>query len=170
MLNIKNCIIALWISTSSLTYSEEVAIDLSAYGEPIEIKSKVKVRTDNALTREICAFIDKHDAYNAVLISFDAPNFYLDPKDRDKFGRNFVLIAEASVPQNIVNLYTSIVSIPDMASTVRILYSQDEKRKVGVLLGYLIENKEGDYIKVVYYDRNTPYLEWVKKSFTQDDA
>lgn len=155
----KSLILLLTLVFATLAYAEEGA-------------------SENDLDREIKAFREKHGAYNAVLINnFEGRALNKDGQviGSEALGsvvnpQNVLIIARAMVADPVVELYTSIKRLPDCAHTIRILYTESPGRSVSSLLGYTIENPKGVYTKLVKYDGKTPWLEWITKSFKNDDG
>lgn len=170
------------LSLSSLPLLAEVLeIDLSQFGEPIKLPSKPnnrEKRPDTKLDREIAEFRTKHEARIAVLIN-NADRRALDAKGRVKglegLGdpvdpKQVLVIAEAMVTAPVVELYTSIKRLPECAHTVHIIYTESPDRSKSSLLGYTIIDADETNVKLVKYEGNQPWLDWINKSFEKDDA
>lgn len=163
-----------------VAHGDELEIDLSEYGEPIEIpiNSQTASKPETELDRKISTLRKKHGAYNAVLINNSkgqALNKNGQISESEALGTvvnpgEVLVIARAMVAEPVVKLYTSIKKLPDCAHTVRILYTESPDRAKSSLLGYTIENPKGIYTKLVEYDGKTPWLEWITKSFKNDDG
>jgi hypothetical protein len=173
-------LIALILSALPIS-ADEIEIDLSQFGEPIEVTTNSEAEEatpETELDREIEAFRALHGAYNAVLINNSAGRAL--NKEGKVIGseglgtpvnpHEVLIIARAMVADPVVKLYTSIKKVPDCAQTVRILYTESPDLSESSLLGYTIENPKGVYTKLVKYDGKTPWLEWITESFKKDDG
>ena len=123
---------------------------------------------------------EKRELHNAVLMN----NFegrLIDQKTKTLKGdlaalgtpvnpKDVMIIAEAMVPNDMVELYTSIKRLPDSAEVVRILYTLSADRKKSTLIGYTVERPSGTDVAFVRYDGSAPWLEWITKSFPTIDA
>ncbi len=165
---------------TSLVCADELEFDLGQFGQLIEISAdsaEGEAAPETALDREIEAFRKGHQAYNAVLINNSdgrALNKEGQVDGSEALGtvvypKEVLIIARASVADPVVKLYRSIKKIPDCAHTVRILYTESQDRSESSLLGYTIENPKRVYTKLVKYDGETPWLEWITASFKKDD-
>jgi hypothetical protein len=132
------------------------------------------------LPAEISELMKKGEMHNAVLFN-NAQGRLIDPETKTMKGdlaglgtpvdpHEVMIIAEASVPEEMVNLYTSITRLPDTAEVVRILYTLSGDRKKATLLGYTVERPRGTEVAFVRYDGSSPWLAWITQSFTAVDA
>lgn len=123
---------------------------------------------------------EKLELHNAVLINNFAGRL-IDQKTKTLKGdlaalgtpvnpKDVMIIAEAMVPDDMVELYTSIRRLPDSAEVVRVLYTLSADRKKATLIGYTVERPRGTDVAFVRYDGSTPWLEWITKSFSKIDA
>ena len=169
------------IVTAGAVFADELKVAWSQYGTPIQvsdISSGDASAKNTKLDREVEAFRAKHEARNAVLINNSEGRALKKGgqlAEPDGGGRlvtptPVITISEAMVADPVVKLYTSIARLPECANTIRILYTESEDRSEASLLGYTIEKPDGVYTKLVKYDGKTPWLEWITKSFQNDDA
>ena len=141
-----------------------------------------EAKPESELDRKVEVFRKQHGAYNAVLIN-NSKGRALNKEGQvigsDGLGTilnlqdvpEVLVISRAMVADPIVKLYTSIKKVPDCAHTVRILYTESPPGySKATLLGYTIENPKGVYTKLVKYDGETPWLEWITESFKKDDG
>lgn len=84
--------------------------------------------------------------------------------------KDVMIVAEAFVPDEMVQLYTSIERLPDSAEDVRILYTVSADKKKATLIGFSVERPRGTYVAFFRYDGTTPWLEWITKSFSTIDT
>jgi len=172
-------VIALFL-ISTLICAEDLEIDLSQFGTPIELPANPtdeKTRPETALNREIEAFFAKHEAYGVRLINNSAGRA-LNEDGRligaEAMGRvvnptNVIIIARASVARPVVEFYTSINKLPDCSESVCIWYTESPDHSESSLLGYTIENPRGVYTKFVEFGGKNPWLDWITASFEKDD-
>lgn len=132
------------------------------------------------LPADISKLMEKGEIHNAVLLN----NFegrLMDQNTKTLKGdlaalgtpvnpTDVMIISDASVPDEMVDLYTSIQRLPDAAEVVRILYTVSADRKRATLLGYIVERPRGTTAAFVRYDGSTPWLEWITGSFPAVNA
>ena len=132
------------------------------------------------LPADVTKLIEKGELHNAVLWN-NSEGRLIDPKTKTLKGdlaalgtprnpRDVMLIAEPTVPDDMVALYTSIRRLPDSAEVVRILYTVSPDRKKATLVGYTVERPRGTDVAFVRYEGATPWLEWITTSFLAIDA
>ncbi|HWB05579.1 MAG TPA: hypothetical protein VG796_21350 [Verrucomicrobiales bacterium] len=135
---------------------------------------------ETVLPADIRKLMEKGEIHNAVLLN----NFegrLMDQSTKTLKGNlaalgtpvnpgDVMIISDASVPDEMVDLYTSITRLPDAAEVVRILYTLSADRKKATLLGYTVERPRGTEAAFVRYDGSTPWLEWVTASFPAVNA
>ena len=122
----------------------------------------------------------KQELHNAVLMN-NSESRLIDQKTKTLKGtlarlgtplnpKDVIIMAETFVPDDMVELYTSIRRLPDSAEVVRILYTVSADRKKATLVGYTVERPRGTDVAFVRYDGSAPWLEWITKSFPAIDA
>lgn len=128
---------------------------------------------DDAIGKKISDLIENENALGALLINNvankaqDGEDLHIDSKTVYKDGDldNVIVISPASVPEKIVELYTSIDYLPHDADAICIFYKEATEDAEAILIGYAVEKPRGTYTKWVEYEGETPWLEWIKESF-----
>lgn len=151
-------------------WARDLPVDRATNAPPVE----------PVVPADIMNLFDKGEIHNAVLLNnFEGRMMNPETKklkgDLAGLGKpvdpgDVMIISDASVPDEMVELYTSITRLPDSAEVVRILYTRSADRKKATLLGYTVERPKGTDVAFVRYDGSTPWLEWITKSFPAIDA
>ena len=129
---------------------------------------------------DVTELIKKREFHNAVLMN-NSEDRLIDQKTKTLKGtlarlgtpvnpKDVIIMAEAFVPPDMVELYTSIRRLPNSAEVVRICYTVSTDQKKATLIGYTVESPRGTDVAFIRYDGSTPWLEWITKSFSTVDA